>query len=302
MPIKALGYIGINTADVAAWRELATNVLGAQPVKFGDNDSLFLKVDERVYRMAVHPSEENGVAYIGWEVRDRLALERVASELKGAGVVVREGTSGEAAARGVGGLLHCEDPSGFPLEIFFGQKIEPRALVSPTGARFVTGDCGMGHITFMVRNYQQTLDFYTHLLGFRISDFMDGHLRAAWLRCNPRHHSLALIDGGDRRQVHHIMLQVEELDMVGRSLDKCLSGAAPITLTLGRHWNDHMVSFYMQTPSGFYFEYGWGGRRIEDPDEPAVQGTGEIAIWGHRALTPEFAALTGQQAQGSPKG
>jgi hypothetical protein len=34
---------------------------------------------------------------------------------------------------------------------------------------------------------------------------------------------------------------------------------------LGRHTNDHMTSFYVNTASGFFIEYGWGGRMI-DPE------------------------------------
>lgn len=28
-------------------------------------------------------------------------------------------------------------------------------------------------------------------------------------------------------------------------------------MKLGKHTNDHMVSFYLRTPSGFNVEYGW---------------------------------------------
>ncbi len=34
----------------------------------------------------------------------------------------------------------------------------------------------------------------------------------------------------------------------------------PIVIDLGRHMNDHMVSFYMANPSGYALEYGWGSR------------------------------------------
>ena len=34
--------------------------------------------------------------------------------------------------------------------------------------------------------------------------------------------------------------------------------------TLGRHPNDRMFSFYAKTPSGFQFEFGWGGREVDD--------------------------------------
>ena len=40
-------------------------------------------------------------------------------------------------------------------------------------------------------------------------------------------------------------------------------GEDRIASTLDRHTNDHMTSFYVNTPSGFFIEYGWGGRVID---------------------------------------
>ncbi len=48
--------------------------------------------------------------------------------------------------------------------------------------------------------------------------------------------------------------------------DLCKQQNVPLATTLGRHTNDHMVSFYAFTPSGFQLEYGWGGRKIDDAD------------------------------------
>src|SRR5262249_142415 len=36
-----------------------------------------------------------------------------------------------------------------------------------------------------------------------------------------------------------------------------------IGVTLGRHINDEVTSFYSNSPSGFMVEYGWGGRGID---------------------------------------
>jgi hypothetical protein len=59
-----------------------------------------------------------------------------------------------------------------------------------------------------------------------------------------------------------------------------------IASTLGRHTNDHMLSFYMRSPSGFEIEYGWGGREIDDASWH-VQKHHAPAIWGHRRIGRE---------------
>lgn len=60
----------------------------------------------------------------------------------------------------------------------------------------------------------------------------------------------------------------------------CQNLQVPIMMHLGRHTNDHMVSFYLRTPSGFAVEYGWGAREVDDRTWQ-VQVHTSASIWGH---------------------
>ena len=60
------------------------------------------------------------------------------------------------------------------------------------------------------------------------------------------------------------MLEVGSLDDVGSALDIAIARDLPLAMSLGRHTNDLMTSFYVRTPSGFEIEYGTGGRLIDD--------------------------------------
>ncbi len=73
------------------------------------------------------------------------------------------------------------------------------------------------------------------------------------------------------------------MDDVGRAYDMCLEGAAPLILSLGRHSNDLMTSFYLQTPSGFAFEYGYGGLEIDESTWQVRHYTAP-KLWGHNPL------------------
>src|SRR3546814_14308885 len=63
------------------------------------------------------------------------------------------------------------------------------------------------------------------------------------------------------RQLHleHVMVEMNELDDVGRAMDRCEVLGHKLLQPLGRHRNDHMVSFYVETPSGFGMEIGFDG-------------------------------------------
>ena len=55
---------------------------------------------------------------------------------------------------------------------------------------------------------------------------------------------------------------------------------APVSITLGRHSNDRMVSFYVRTPSGFDVEFGWDGWQVDWSNY--VPTRSEIfSLWGH---------------------
>ena len=76
------------------------------------------------------------------------------------------------------------------------------------------------------------------------------------------------------------MIELNSFDDVGDAYDKALTMPGRVALTLGRHANDRMVSFYVNTPSGFLLEYGWGGRLVDD-DTWEVEETPPCSLWGH---------------------
>ena len=77
------------------------------------------------------------------------------------------------------------------------------------------------------------------------------------------------------------MLEVEDLDTVGRAFDDVKASDA-VRTTLGKHTNDHMVSFYCNAPSGLTIEYGTAGRLIDDETWVVGYYTA-TSYWGHAA-------------------
>jgi 3,4-dihydroxy-9,10-secoandrosta-1,3,5(10)-triene-9,17-dione 4,5-dioxygenase len=290
--ISSLGYLRIESADPAAWREFGTRVLGMAEGRGPDSTAVYLRMDEFPARIVVVPGDRERLLAVGWEVADSRALAMTASALTAAGVVVKSGDADELADRRVGGLLHADDPSGNSLEIFCGAALDSRPVISPSGTTFVTGEQGLGHVVLPATDDEDTLSFYTALLGFRLRDSMrlPGEFvgRPAggppvWMRflgCCPRHHSLALAPMNPAPGIVHLMIEVTTLDDVGRALDRCRRRNAPVSSTLGRHANDQMVSFYVQTPGGFDIEYGTDGRTVDDSTWVSRETTA-VSLWGH---------------------
>lgn len=284
VPVLNLGYLGVIAPDPKAFIPFGSEILGAEMLS--DGDDVHLKIDDRAWRIAVHPGERGGIGYLGFEVQGPGALRRAEETLSVHGVPFERVEGAAAAAeRRVDTLLRLQDPAGVTVELFYGQHRD-YTFRSPAGvSRFVTGDQGLGHAVLMVGDLDKTLDFYTEVMGFVISDIaVQGSARTVFLRCGPREHTLALIgiDPAKAPRLHHFMLETGELDDVGIAYDRVLRSDVQLTLTLGRHTNDSMVSFYCRTPAGFQVEYGWAGKQMVPTDAATTMVKGDV--WGHQIV------------------
>lgn len=289
--ISQLGYIGLGVSDANAWKGLAGNVLGMQIIP-GDSKAIsYLRMDEFHHRLEINENGTDDLAFLGWEVPDSATLQRVAQQLEDGGVHVVAGTSSDADNRRVGELLKFLDPTGIPTEVYVGRPINPvQFLPTRPMSGYLTGDEGLGHVFVHTSDLDKTVAFYCNLLGFRVTDFSDqqtshGKLRFAFLHCNARHHSLALMEHPQAPQrINHIMFECNSLADVGTGRDLCLERGVPIAIDLGCHMNDRMTSFYLGNPSKFALELGWGARTVDDATWQTERYSSVASIWGHPQL------------------
>jgi 2,3-dihydroxybiphenyl 1,2-dioxygenase len=284
--VTQLGYLGIGVKSSDEWESYSESLLGIKAASRDGDGTLFLRMDDHHHRFALHEDGRDDVLYAGWQVENAADLEAVSSRLSDAGVAVSAGTQEDRERRRVAGLIKFQDPDGLDVELFRGPElIDSHFESTKEDTRFVTGSMGLGHVVFAVQNLETTMDFYTDLLGMKVSDYIRrGRMNLGFLHCNPRHHSIAFAQApGAPKRTNHFMLQVDSLDTVGRTYDDVQGGAAPLLVTLGRHSNDEMVSFYASNPSGFGVEYGWGALEIDDSCWE-VQELDTTSSWGHEPL------------------
>ncbi|OBI68155.1 biphenyl-2,3-diol 1,2-dioxygenase [Mycobacterium sp. E796] len=288
--LKSLGYITISTNDVDRWRHFAFAVLGFAGGKGSDPSALYLRMDERAARIVVVPGETERVLTIGWEVRDHAALQRVKATLDGAGVAFKQLSLDEAEERRVEEAIAFEDPAGHTLEVFHGPVLDHSPVITPFGAKFVTGDQGLGHVVLPATDPNGLFDFYTDVLGFRSRGAFRvplpkefGPVRVRFLGINERHHSLAIVPAAHLRdpRVVHIMVEVDTLDAVGQALDRVNAEGFQLSSTLGRHTNDKMISFYVRAPGDWDIEFGTDGMRVDETYYTAEEITAD-SYWGHQ--------------------
>jgi 2,3-dihydroxybiphenyl 1,2-dioxygenase len=297
--IKSLGYVKVQTADIERWRHFAFGVLGFAEGNGPDESALYLRMDERAGRIIVVPADSDRIVTIGWEVRDRAALERVKAALNVAGVPFKQLTQDDVDARRIEEGIAFDDPAGSPLEVFHGAVLDHSPVVTTFGAKFVTGNQGLGHVVLPALDVDGLFEFYTEVLGFvsrgafRVPTPPEfGPVRVRFLGTNERHHSLAICPAMTVRDpgLIHLMVEVDCLDTVGQALDRVNKAGFQLSSTLGRHTNDKMVSFYVRAPGDWDIEFGTDGLRVDENHYTAEEITAD-SYWGHAWVSDLPAAM-----------
>ena len=280
MRILALGYIGVNAVQLADWADFGPNLLGLQAVD-RTAKTLAFRMDDRRQRLHIEENGRTSMEYFGWEVLDSAALHAFAARLESQRIKVHYGDRALAEQRRVPGLIWLLDPAGHRVELFHGAEVAADPFLPGRNiGGFRTGAMGLGHAVLTCENLDDLLPFYTQILGFGVSDYVLEPFKAYFLHVNPRHHSLALVETGSRG-VHHLMMELLHFDDVGHAYDLAHHRGEDIGVTLGRHSNDYMTSFYTYSPSRFLIEYGWGGREIDPNNWEPFELTEGPSIWGH---------------------
>ena len=282
MAVQALGYAGFGSAALEDWRQFGTGLVGLQAVE-RSSSLLAFRMDDRKQRIVIDRAMPEGARFFGWEVADATALDALAARLEQAEIEVTAEPQTQADTRRVRALISFRDPAGNRLEAFYGAEIDDTPFCPGRSiSGFRTGPLGLGHAVLTVENIDAVMPFYVGVLGFGLSDYMQKPFRAYFFHINARHHSLALIETG-RNGMHHLMVELFSLDNVGQSYDVALNQDR-VNVTLGRHTNDLMTSFYAKTPSSFMVECGWGGREIDPSSWQPFEMQDGPSLWGHERV------------------
>lgn len=286
--LHSLGYVAVETSRPEDWAAFASGLLGMQ-IADRDASGFALRTDARAMRLLVDRGPAERVAVMGWEVADGDALAILAARLSDAGHAVSPGTADLRDRRRAADLIVARDPLGNRLEFFHGPAEAPAPFVPGRAiSGFRTGRLGLGHVVLTARSADSVIPFYRDLLGFRLSDYALRPFPAWFFHLNSRHHSFAVIGTGTDG-FHHLMVELNALDDVGQAYDLAQLEEGRVGVTLGRHSNDHMTSFYARSPSGFMVEYGWGGRSIDSASWEPFECDFGPSFWGHERswLGPE---------------
>lgn len=287
-----LGYLVLGSTEPTRWATFARDLLGLTVDDTDPRGGLRVRMDALQQRFLIEPGDHDDLVAVGLLATTAAVLERTVDRIRKSGTAVTDADPRLCRDRRVTRLVQFTDPSGVEVELGTGafHHVEPFGSPQVPGG-FRTGSQGLGHAVFMVDDHDAALSFWVDVLGFVVSDTSghqtpSGESRAAFLHCNRRHHSIALVQRPPMstypKRLLHFMIQAESMDAVGMAYDRALDAELTINRSLGRHPNDRMFSFYATTPGGFDYEFGWGA--VEVGDNWAADHYDHISAWGHRKL------------------
>jgi len=285
--LRNLNYLILETKKLEEWRTFFTDFLGMEVVQ-DEGRQFKVRMDGQAYRFIVRNGEEEILQSAGFQVRNRADLRALQAHLAEHAIASFAGTPEEIAERQVEDMIWFRDPEGLRLEVVANPMVLshlPSMPMIPGG--FLTDDMGFGHIAITAADLEACEAFYQNVLGFRLSDYICQDIQGfpvkfTFFHINPRHHTLALAGIPAPYRMHHFMVEVGDIDAVGRALERAKTMEIPIHMEIGRHPNDRMLSFYAKTPSDSNVEFGTDGIEIRDEESWEVKTYDAISEWGHK--------------------
>jgi catechol 2,3-dioxygenase-like lactoylglutathione lyase family enzyme len=127
----------------------------------------------------------------------------------------------------------------------------------------------IGHVVLRVSDLPRSVEFYTGVLGFKVSDIYGEDMMPGgmvFMRCNTDHHGIALVGGGagsaEKGDLHHLAFEVGTLDEVFRARKYLRERGATIVFE-GRRRAGVQIAVEFLDPDGHNLEIYWGLDQIE---------------------------------------
>ena len=198
--IKKLSHVALKVRDMEAQASFYSEFVGLGETARDKAGCIYLHCNCDHHQVVLIPAEETGLDHFALEVKSAADLDIAVENLTEAGIRYKVDESTEL---GQGRSLRFQDPLGFTVELVTGlDQVSPHYGVRSVQPR------KFQHITLRSPDIKTGEEFYSQVLGLRISDWVGEDF--VWLRCNPDHHGVA-ISRYPKTTMHHIAFEVKDM-------------------------------------------------------------------------------------------
>jgi len=280
---RRIGHATFETPDMERMIDYYTEVVGLVLAE-REKDHAFLASKVGLLTVQISKGAAERCTSLSFEVAPNSDFGELARELE------KDGIKSELrndSTPGIGPVLTFMDNKGTTIALFkewtyLGKHLQHHGV----------GPLKLGHVAFVVENPQKTAEFYSKVMGFRVSDWIDDFF--VFMRCNTDHHTVNFIRGGTVK-LHHMAFELKDFIHLQNSCD--LFGRKKIPIIWGplRHGPGHNIATYHRNPDdqvielfceldqmkdeelGYFEPRPW---HQDTPQRPKTWVAGKTNIWG----------------------
>ena len=234
--VKRMSHATLVTPDIERQIDYFTNIAGLALAE-RENGRAYLATKVGDLAVQLEKGDQAQCAKIAFQVAPDADMDEIRRGIEAEGVRCQPRND---AIPGVPKMLAFEDPKGTVIEVFAEQT--PIASNQPvTGI----GPLKLGHLAFSVSEPKDLVEFYTRVLGFRVSDWIQDWF--VFMRCGPDHHTINFVRG-KRTQMHHVAFELKDWAQIQSAMDFLGSKNVQLIWGPGRHGPGHNIYTYHRNP------------------------------------------------------
>lgn len=239
--IGAIHHAALRVTDLDEARARWSILLGLTGER--DGDTALLRCTHEDYALLLQASSDRpGLEYVAYELAPGRTLGDARQRLRELGVEAREIT---VPRRGAALRLDDPDDNGVVLveRVLPADRRPAEVLYSAVLPGFHPRK--FGHVNYLTVNVRRSVDWYTSVLGFRLTDWIGDE--GCWLHVNADHHVLALLEKG-YNHIHHLAFELVDWGEMRVAFDHLAQHRRPLVWGPGRHGMARNLFGYWRMP------------------------------------------------------
>ena len=254
LKLRALRHVALSCGSLDAARAFYTDGWGLEVVEESPERLWLRGTGPEHHIIEFQAASGCGLAQVAFAVATAADVDAAAVRLVESGVDIEFGPQ---AVEGPGGGYGCgfRDPEG--------RLVVLSALVETAAPRDRHRPLprSLSHVVFNTVDLDGALDFWTSVVGLRISDWSEDQM--VFLRCNSDHHCVAF-NRAEWTSVNHVAFDVADVDSFMISIGRLRQAGHDPLWGPGRHGPGNNAFAYYGDPLGYVPEVTTGLLQVDE--------------------------------------
>lgn len=247
LEITHLRHVSLITPKLDEQIQFYEDIWGLDKISEDENNAYFRGAGPEHHILHLTRGNRRGIHHIAFGMVDKIAVDQAAEYLKEKGVdVIQE--PGYLDEKGSGYGLRFVDFENRCYELSTWTEIH----VEPWNQKQDANPLFLNHVVLNTTDIYRMTDFFTEVLGFKVSDWSEDKM--VFLRCNKNHHSISFHQK-EHAALNHIAYEVSGVDEVMRGISNIRREGHQEIWGPGRHGPGNNIFCYFQDIAGFVIEY-----------------------------------------------